>query len=159
MPENYQIPQAITSKILKDVLVEMKFEAPVDTGAGIRSFTGDAGEGWITLRGKTYMLIFQNSGTKPHTQWELAGKRIPMRDAAGNIHFVYCNPDKIGKPGKINMRDPRTGRILPGNTGVKWRHPGLKPKHFIEDSIVVSVQKHANEIAQDYLNWQLKTNL
>lgn len=39
-----------------------------------------------------------------------------------------------GAPGRISQRD-QFGRIVGGNVGVRWRHPGMGGKDFMMDSL------------------------
>lgn len=123
--------------------------APKKTGKGARGLypiVRDNGDIGIGIRRWAYYMNFQELGIKPFTMWSLEGKTIPM-DING--HLVFRVAKGVGKPGRINKRDPKTGRILPGNVGVRWRHPGLAPKHFIRDSIKDALRLHERDIRMD----------
>ena len=84
-------------------------------------------------------MHYQNTGIRPFTMWSLEGKTIPMRMPDGRV--IFRKAVGVGKPGKISKRDEQ-GRIMKGNTGVRWRHPGLPPKNFIEYGIESSLTQN-----------------
>lgn len=56
-----------------------------------------------------------------------------------------------GAPGRINRREmgaPHTtpgrlgGAIAPGNGGVRWRHPGIAPRLFLNHGVTMAAQRH-----------------
>lgn len=87
------------------------------------------GQGWAGIRtpATAKHLLYQNFGTKPRVMWELEGKIIPIRDATG-IHFIRAV--RVGQPGFVRMPD---GSMIWREQ--RWRHPGIKPTHFLERSI------------------------
>jgi len=71
-------------------------------------------------------------------------RRKVRRMREGQIVTVDAPRSYPGAPGRIANRDaaaPNTaagrvgGRIRPGNVGVRWRHPGLSPRGFIEHAL------------------------
>jgi hypothetical protein len=74
-------------------------------------------------------LLFQNYGTKPRVMYELEGKFVPMKTGGRRAKGV-------GQPGWVT---------LPGGVRVfrqqKWRHPGIKPTHFLEEAISFAIKK------------------
>jgi hypothetical protein len=102
----------------------------------------------VTMSGKTQVLIFRKVGrrdqaltrtkTDPRT-------KLPVTVAATKA------PSYPGAPGRISRREagaPLTregrkgGQISRGNIGVRWRHPGLEPRLFINNSLTLSAQLH-----------------
>jgi hypothetical protein len=97
----------------------------------------------ITLSGKTQVLIFRRAArigqtktirTKVAGHWEM--RTVPM--------------SYPGAPGRIARREAgqpwttpgRTGgRIASGNIGVRWRHPGLAPRKFLNRAMVLASQR------------------
>ena len=77
--------------------------------------------------------MVQNNGMKPRTMVELEGKVIPMRTAGGRI--VFRTAKNVGKR-KITARN-ELGQIV--SSKMSWRHPGLKPKNFLEHAIQQAV--------------------
>lgn len=96
-----------------------------------------------TLSGKTQVLIFRRAAmpgqtktvrTKVAGQWE--ARTVPM--------------SYPGAPGRIGRREaekPWTttgkagGQIAGGNIGVRWRHPGLAPRKFLNRSMTLAAQR------------------
>jgi len=87
--------------------------------------------------------MYQDRGTRPRVMWELEGKTIPMQDESG-LHFVKAVG--VGQPGYVT---------LPGGVKVwreqKWKHPGIKPKRFLENSITASITESHDLIQQSMM--------
>ena len=108
------------------------------------------GRGWVGIRIPAKHLLYQNFGTRPRVMWELEGKVIPIRDATGT-HFIRAV--RVGEPGFVRMPD---GSMIWREQ--RWRHPGIKPTHFLERSIKkaiassrVSVQRQLVSIIEENL--------
>jgi hypothetical protein len=113
---------------------------------------------------------FQERGISAFTMWSLAGKTIPMwvDDPSGSereknprartrITFsgkvqvlIFRKATAPGAPGRISRREagrPFTtagrvaGAIARGNVGVKWRHPGLAPRRFLNHAMSVAARR------------------
>lgn len=86
---------------------------------------------------RTY-LLYQNYGTKPRVMYELEGKFVPMKSGGRRAKGV-------GQPGWVT---------LPGGVKVfrqqKWRHPGIKPTHFLEEAIEFAIKKNKRSV-QDWM--------
>lgn len=84
--------------------------------------------------GDEYLFV-QNFGMQPRLMIELEGKVIPM----GNGQFRIAKG--VGQPGYVT---------LPGGVRVwrqqKWRHPGIRPTHFLNDAMDFAVRKHKQEL-------------
>ena len=91
-------------------------------------------EGTVGIRTTLDYVMFQNRGIKSFVMWSLEGKTIPISDSSG-LHFVKVTG--VGQPGFVT---------LPGGVkkwrDQKWRHPGLAPKRFMEDSIQKSISEN-----------------
>ncbi|HEY6020558.1 MAG TPA: hypothetical protein VIY48_11915 [Candidatus Paceibacterota bacterium] len=88
---------------------------------------------------RQYMyLLYQNDGTRPRVMYELEGKFIPMKSGGRRAKGV-------GQPGWVT---------LPGGVRVfrqqKWRHPGIKPTHFLEEAIEFAIKKNKKSL-QDWM--------
>ena len=86
------------------------------------------------------ILVSNPDGLYVTKDYILTHNTIPMRMPDGRI--VFRKAVGVGKPGKISKRDEQ-GRIMKGNTGVRWRHPGLPPKNFIEYGIESSLTQNS----------------
>lgn len=100
----------------------------------------------VTESGKQQVLIFRKvamKGTRVR-KWVVdkkTGKRV-LVDKPGSYP---------GAPGRINRRqiggatdssgNKIGGQIAAGNSGVKWRHPGLAPRLFLNNALTIVAQK------------------
>jgi hypothetical protein len=77
-----------------------------------------------TEDGRTQVLIFRKAAK--------LGSRKQVTSKYGN---PYMAPAAYpGAPGRINRRQPG-GTIATGNTGVRWRHPGVRSMQFLNNAI------------------------
>lgn len=98
----------------------------------------------ITLSGKVQVLIFRRAA--------LPGQRITKRrKVADGTWEDYSAPASYpGAPGRIGRREtsrPMTtpgrvpGAIARGNVGVRWRHPGLAPRRFLNHAMSLAAMQ------------------
>lgn len=94
----------------------------------------------VTASGRTQVLIFRKAARIG------ARRNIKRKDAWVNVPASYP-----GAPGRIALREapaPHTqvgkvgGRIAAGNIGVRWRHPGLHPRQFLEGGLREAAYAH-----------------
>lgn len=85
--------------------------------------------------GRTLVLIFRRAAKK--------GERKTVKRVVRGVEREVSVPRSYpGAPGRINRRGegaPRGrmgGKIMQGNVGVRWRHPGLASRFFIHDGIL-----------------------
>ena len=110
--------------------------------------------GYFGISWSDSYVWFQDQGISAFTMNSLKGKTIPMwvTDENGKLRFenpkikqrirddgvvqvlIFRKATKPGAPGRISKRNPN-GQIAKGNVGVKWRHPGLEPRHFLSHGI------------------------
>lgn len=99
----------------------------------------------ITESGKVQVLIFRRAAQ--------IGQRIKKyrRDPqTGLKELVSDRPASYpGAPGRISRREAprpwtrpgrRPGAIAPGNVGVRWRHPGITPRSFLNTSLTLAAK-------------------
>lgn len=99
----------------------------------------------VTASGKTQVLIFRRAAN--------IGQRITKygRDKVTGARIVISDKPASypGAPGRIAVREapnPRTregkrgGQIAAGNGGVRWRHPGIAPRLFLNNAVTLSAQ-------------------
>lgn len=94
-----------------------------------------------TMSGKEQVLIFRRAAM-PGT------RRTVTRKGANGSTETYTVPASYpGAPGRISRRETaqplttqgkRPGAIAKGNVGVRWRHPGLSPRMFLNHSITLA---------------------
>lgn len=89
-----------------------------------------------TASGKIQVLIFRKVGRKGQ-----------FKTVTRNGIKVQVPTSWPGAPGRIGMREaaaPRTrggtfgGRIAGGNIGVRWRHPGLAARLFMNNALTLA---------------------
>lgn len=99
----------------------------------------------VTLSGKTQVLIFRKAARR--------GQRIvkyKRNKVTGQPQVVEDRPASYpGAPGRISVREsgsPSTtpgrvaGAIARGNGGVRWRHPGIAPRLFLNNAMTLACQ-------------------
>ena len=102
-------------------------------------------EGVVGFRTTLKYVMIQNKGFQPFLMFWVEGRTVPMTCAFGDgPHFVRGKD--VGKPGWVNI--PHRGRVWRDQ---KWRHPGLKPKRYLEDSLSRSIMEHRPKIKQEML--------
>lgn len=91
-----------------------------------------------TVSGRTQVLIFRTAA--PAGSYKTIKKRV----AKGQYEEIQVPRSWPGAPGRIGTREigrPLTtpgrvgGRIARGNIGVRWRHPGLAPRLFLNHAM------------------------
>ncbi len=117
----------------------------------------------VTMSGKTQVLIFRKAAN--------IGQRITKygRDRQGNRVVVSDKPASYpGAPGRINRREAaapwtrggaKGGQIAPGNGGVRWRHPGIAPRLFLNNAITLAAEWNGILPQRVYLadaNWRAR---
>src|SRR6478736_6889752 len=89
--------------------------------------------GYVGLKTTVDYVMYQNKGIKPFLMKWVEGRVVPISGPGGETHFVLGKD--VGKPGWVT---------LPGGVrkwrDQKWRHPGLKPKHFLEDALKQAIK-------------------
>lgn len=100
----------------------------------------------VTMSGKTQVLIFRRVAQIGATRTKT--RRNPRTGETQQSTVPASYP---GAPGRIAVREaarPWTrqgkvgGQIARGNVGVRWRHPGLAPRKFLNFSITLAAQRY-----------------
>lgn len=114
-----------------------------------------------TASGKTQVLIFRRAAN--------IGQRITKygKDRNGNRIVISDKPASYpGAPGRISRREAaapwtrsgaKGGQIAPGNGGVRWRHPGIQPRLFLNNAVTLAAQWEGILPTRVYLcdrNWR-----
>lgn len=81
-------------------------------------------------------------------------RKQAWRRRGGSLQRVDVPASYPGAPGRIAQREaPQRlvpgasgGRIARGNVGVRWRHPGMAPKGFLYDGMVMAAWEAGFEI-------------
>jgi hypothetical protein len=128
------------------------------------------GAGYFGIGWQDPYVWFQEQGIRAFTMRSLAGKTIPLwiDDPTGDMQLkypkartrttlsgktqvlIFRKATRPGAPGRIATRQSavpwttpgtRGGQIAPGNVGVRWRHPGLAPRLFLNHSLTMACQR------------------
>lgn len=83
-----------------------------------------------TADGRVQVLQFRKAANK-------GDRKMALRRRGGTEQWVSVPASYPGAPGRIALRRP-DGTIAPGNTGVRWRHPGMQPKGFLYDGLTLA---------------------
>lgn len=148
---------------------ECRRKMPKMSGASAARIQPIYGKGFFGIWWADSYVWFQDHGIQPFTMRSLKGKTIPMwikdptgRERAKNPKakvrttqsgivevLIFRKASNPGAPGRIGVREAaspntrmgkRGGQIAKGNVGVKWRHPGLAPRLFLNNSITLAAQ-------------------
>lgn len=98
----------------------------------------------VTMTGKTQVLIFRKAAMPG--QMRTVRKKV----AGGTYEEKQVPMSYPGAPGRISKREapaPWTtpgrvaGAVARGNVGVRWRHPGLAPRKFLNHAVSLAAQQ------------------
>lgn len=99
----------------------------------------------VTMSGIPQVLIFRRAAQLGQTKVVRTGSKVSGEVTERTVPLSYP-----GAPGRIGRREsgqPWTtsgrsgGAIAQGNIGVRWRHPGLQPRKFMNHAITVAAQR------------------
>lgn len=98
----------------------------------------------VTMSGKTQVLIFRRAAMPGQM-------KTVRRKVADGTYEEYTVPASYpGAPGRIGSRQaarPWTmpgktgGQVAQGNIGVRWRHPGLAPRMFLNHALTLAAEQ------------------
>jgi len=136
-----KMPSNITRKISERAAAIARQTAPKKTGKGASMLEATSAPGVIGIEvpAEVKYMIYQDQGTEPRLQTELAGKTIPIRNANGTISFRRATDNNIGRV-KIVSRNEK-GEII--GSKISWKHPGIEGKHFIDKALRQAVSEWA----------------
>ena len=116
----------------------------IDDPGGIERERNPKAKTRVTLSGKTQVLIFRKAAMRGQT-------RTVRTRVAGQWQVSTVPMSYPGAPGRIGRREagrPLTtpgrtgGQIAAGNIGVRWRHPGLAPRKFLNRAMSLAAQRN-----------------
>ena len=151
---DYKIPRDVKVRMANEALARARMYAPKRTGKGASGLYAIINEDTfgIGIQPWAYYMHYQNDGIKPFIMWNLENKTIPM-NIGGQL--IFRKAVGVGRH-QIMKRDPKTGQVMTGNKPIKWRHPGLKPKHFIERAMDEVTHKYGATLAQHAVQVKLQ---
>ncbi len=104
-----------------------------------------SGQGLVGIQTSVKYLMRQNEGISPFLMHWVEGKIIPMGCSQGDGPHFRRGKD-VGKPGYVDI--PHRGKVWRDQ---KWRHPGLKPKNFMQDAISRAISEERESIRQEIM--------
>lgn len=116
----------------------------VDDPAGTERERNPRAQVRTTLSGKVQVLIFRRAAMPGET------RKVRRKSADGTYQEITVPASYPGAPGRIGKREaaqPRTtpgrrpGAIARGNVGVRWRHPGLAPRRFLNHAMTLAAER------------------
>jgi hypothetical protein len=143
------VPKDITYNIASRALSIAQQRAPKKTGKGAAALVATSDEGTIGIQvpEDVVYMYYQEVGTKPHIQYELIGKTIPIRLPNGQVIFRKATAENVGKR-KITSRNEK-GQIV--TSKISWRHPGLKPLRYIQTGLEQAVSEWIDQLDGDQI--------
>lgn len=102
-------------------------------------------EGKVGIRATAKHLVFQNKGIRPFLMTALEGKTVPIN---GKLFRVKG----VGLPG-MGFQN-RKGNPVKGSIWrqQRWRHPGIKPQGFLENSIKLAMMENQASIRHSVID-------
>jgi hypothetical protein len=116
----------------------------VDDPAGTEREKNPHAQTRQTLSGKVQVLIFRRAAMPGAT------KTTRKKTAGGTVEERTVPASYPGAPGRIARREASTpfttpgrvaGQIARGNIGVRWRHPGLAPRKFLNHALSLAAEQ------------------
>lgn len=136
LPAPIQLNRVIARRAVQKARENMRGRGWVSTGA-LQPYAND---GQVGITSTMKHLIIQNRGFNPFVMWWAEGRTVPITDKqTGQRRPVKARG--VGKPGYVNI--PGRGRVWRDQ---KWRHPGLKPKRFMEAAIAAAIKESKDDI-------------
>lgn len=99
-----------------------------------------------TESGKIQVLIFRKAAQKGQRKTVKRKNKVTGQTETTSVPMSYP-----GAPGRIGTREagrPFTrpgklgGQIARGNVGVRWRHPGIAPRKFMNNALTIASGMH-----------------
>lgn len=118
----------------------------VDDPAGTEREKNPRARTRVTMSGKVQVLIFRKAAMPGQV------RTVRRKLANGTFEEYTVAASYPGAPGRIGQREsarPRTtegrrpGAIARGNVGVRWRHPGLSPRKFLNHAMTLAAERAA----------------
>lgn len=135
----------------------------IDDPTGVERARNPKAKTRRTESGKIQVLIFRRAAMKGQR------KTVKRRNkVTGEIETTTVPMSYPGAPGRIGSREMRRpftrsgklgGQIARGNVGVRWRHPGLAPRKFLNSSLTLASGMHGIAPTRIYVcdsKWRAK---
>lgn len=104
-----------------------------------------ADTGQVGITSTVNYLLIQNKGFSPFVMWWVKNRTLPLGCKQGDgPHFR--NGKNVGTPGWVDI--PHKGKVY---RPVRWRHPGLPRKAFMESAITSAIRDSKSDIKASVL--------
>lgn len=131
-----ELNRVIARRAVQKARENMRTRNWVSTGA-LQPYSA---EGQVGISSTMKHLLIQNKGFAPFVMWWVEGRQVPIKDkATGATRKVKGR--EPGKPGYVFI--PGKGKVWRDQ---KWKHPGLKPKKFLEASIAAAIKESRRDV-------------
>lgn len=105
--------------------------------------------GRIGISSTVNYLLIQNRGFSPFVMWWVKNRVVPLGCKQGDgPHVRFGNPQSVGTPGYVRLPHDPTPKFRP----VRWKHPGLDPKRFMESAITQAIRDSREDIRKSVMN-------
>lgn len=130
VPAPAAITQQIADQATRNARENLRGRGWKSSGA-LRPYADD---GAVGISSTVNHLLIQNKGFSPFVMWWVKNRTLPLACNMGDgPHFR--NGNGVGTPGWVDI--PHKGKVFRQQ---RWRHPGLKPKRFMEKAITQAVK-------------------
>lgn len=115
------------------------------SSGALQPFSAD---GKVGISSTLNYLLAQNNGFKPFVMWWVKNRTVPLSCKLGDgPHVRFGNPKSVGQPGWVDI--PHKGKVYRQQ---RWRHPGLKPKRFMEKAISNAIKDSRQDIRKTVMD-------
>lgn len=142
VPAPIELTQKISDRATRNARENLRGRGWKSSGA-LKPY---ADEGVVGISSTVNYLLIQNRGFSPFVMWWVKNRTLPLACKQGDgPHFR--NGAKVGTPGWVDI--PHRGRVWRDQ---RWKHPGLKPKRFMEKSIYQALKDSRMDIQRAAMN-------
>lgn len=143
--------KAFTMRSLAGKLIPMWIDDPT----GAERLKNPKAKTRVTVSGKSQVLIFRKAANFGARKTVYRRSKVTGQMVRTDVPQSYP-----GAPGRIGVRQagaPMTtpgktgGQIAGGNSGVRWRHPGLQPRFFLNSGMTVAALKNGIQPVRLYV--------
>jgi hypothetical protein len=136
------IADVIARKAVQNAREDLRGRGWKSSGA-LQPYSAD---GAVGISSTLNYLLKQNSGFGPFVMWWVKNRTVPLACKFGDgPHFRSGNT--VGTAGYVNI--PHKGRVF---KPIRWRHPGLQPKRFMEKAISQAIKDSRADIRKSVMS-------
>ena len=101
--------------------------------------------GVVGITSSLKYVMYQEKGTKPYLMWWVEGRNVPLSCKQGDGPHIRRG-SHVGEPGYVNI--PHVGQVYRDQ---RWRHPGLKPKNFMQQAVQEALKEDRPSLKKDIM--------